>query len=159
MPLKNKKVKLSKKQLQRLAEAIKNLELKNKNKKREQPKIIDENKFIEHGINLEKISPVLKPVAETPALENIASSFQLKKETEKIEKPYEFGEQKYSSQSSEYKTLKKIQTENLQTPAEIQKNMTHMGIEQSTKRKSERFFEEKSEKEYKNFMYDMSEER
>ena len=175
MPLNNKKIKLSEKlkskissdlfkenqvkELKNLAEAVKNLELKNKNKKREQPKIIDENKFIEHGINLEKISPVLKPVAETPALENIASSFQLKKETEKIEKPYEFGEQKYSSQSSEYKTLKKIQTENLQTPIGIEKNMTHMGIEQSTKRKSERFFEEKSEKEYKNFMYDMSEER
>ena len=86
MPLKNKKVKLSKKQLQRLAEAIKNLELKNKNKKREQPKIIDENKFIEHGINLEKISPVLKPITEAPILENIASSFSLKKEIEKKRK-------------------------------------------------------------------------
>ena len=158
MPLRNKKVKLSKIELERLAEAMKKLELKNKNSKKSE-KPLDENKFIEKGINLEKISPVLKPVAETPVLENIASSFQLKKEIEKKEKPYEFGEQKYSSQSSEYKTLKKIQTENLQTPIGIEKNMTHMGIEQSTKRKSERFFEEKSEKEYKNFMYDMSEER
>jgi len=158
MPLRNKKVKLSKIELERLAEAMKKLELKNKNSKKSE-KPLDENKFIEKGINLEKISPVLKPVAETPVLENIASSFQLKKETEKTEKPYEFGEQKYSSQSSEYKTLKKTQIENLQTPAEIQKNMVHMGVEQSTKRKSERFFEEKSEKEYKSFMYDMSEER
>ena len=154
MPLRNKKVKLSKIELERLAEAMKKLELKNKNSKKSE-KPLDENKFIEKGINLEKISPVLKPVAETPVLENIASSFQLKKETEKTEKPYEFGEQKYSSQSSEYKTLKKTQIENLQTPAEIQKNMVHMGVEQSTKRKSERFFEEKSEKEYKSFMYDI----
>ena len=32
--------------------------------------------------------------------------------------------------------------------------MTHMGIEQSTKIKSQKFIDEKSEKEYKNFMYD-----
>ena len=29
-----------------------------------------------------------------------------------------------------------------------------MGVEQSTKRKSQKFIDEKSEKEYKNFMYD-----
>ena len=118
MPLRNKKVKLSKIELERLAEAMKKLELKNKNSKKSE-KPLDENKFIEKGINLEKISPVLKPVAETPVLENIASSFQLKKETEKTEKPYEFGEQKYSSKSSEYKTFDKIQTDNLQSPIRI----------------------------------------
>ena len=153
MSLNDKKVKLSKKELENLAEAIKNLEPKGKdNKKMEKP--IEENKFVESGISLEKISPVLKPVAETPALENIASSFQLKKETEKTEKPYEFGEQKYSSKSSEYKTFDKIQTENLQSPIGIEKGIAHMGIEQSTKRKSQKFIDDKSEKEYKNFMYD-----
>ena len=150
------KLRINKKEIKKkLAETLKNLELKNKNSKKiKKPKIIEQNKFIEKGINLEKISPVLKPVAETPALENIASSFQLKKETEKTEKPYEFGEQKYSSKSSEYKSLNKIQSENLQTPIGIEKNMTHMGIEQSTKIKSQKFIDEKSEKEYKNFMYD-----
>lgn len=148
--------KLRKISAKKLAEAMKNLELKNKNNKKSE-KPVEENKFIERGINLEKISPVLKPVAETPALENIASSFQLKKEIEKTEKPYEFGEQKYSSQSSEYKTLAKIQNENLLTPARAEKGITHMGTEQSTKRKSERFFDDSSEKEYKNFMYDKPE--
>src|SRR3989338_3458010 len=169
MSLSNKKVKLSKelkskisfdlfkknqvKELKKLAEALKGFELKTeKNKKIE--KSLEENKFTEKNIKLEKISPVLKPVAETPALENIASSFQLKKEIEKTKKPYEFGEQKYSSQSDEYKTLNKIQSENLQVSTGIEKGIAHMGIEQSTKRKSQKFIDEKSEKEYKNFMYD-----
>ncbi|MDP2672741.1 MAG: hypothetical protein Q8O84_02930 [Nanoarchaeota archaeon] len=157
MLLNEKKIKLSKKELERLAETLKKRELKKINKKTEKEVIVDENKFIERNIKLEKISPVLKPVAEAPILENIASSFPLKKEIEKTEKPYEFGEQKYSSQSSEYKTLNKIQNENLQTPARAEKGITHMGTEQSTKRKSERFFDDSSEKEYKNFMYDKSE--
>ena len=155
MSLSNKKVKLSKEELEKLAEAVKDLELKDKdNQKTEKPEVIEENKFLEKNIKLEKISPVLKPIAEAPVLENIASSFQLKKEIEKAEKPYEFGEQKYSSKSSEYKTFDKIQTENLQSPIGIEKGIAHMGIEQSTKRKSQKFIDDKSEKEYKNFMYD-----
>ena len=155
MSLSNKKVKLSKEELEKLAEAVKDLELKDKdNQKTEKPEVIEENKFLEKNIKLEKISPVLKPIAEAPVLENIASSFQLKKETEKKEKPYEFGEQKYFSQSDEYKTLNKIQSENLQVSTGIEKGMVHLGVEQSTKRKSQKFIDEKSEKEYKNFMYD-----
>ena len=155
MSLSNKKVKLSKEELEKLAEAVKDLELKDKdNQKTEKPEVIEENKFLEKNIKLEKISPVLKPIAEAPVLENIASSFQLKKETEKKEKPYEFGEQKYFSQSDEYKTLNKIQSENLQVSIGIEKGMVHMGVEQSTKRNSQKFIDEKLEKEYKNFMYD-----
>src|SRR3989338_6103962 len=86
MSLSNKKVKLSKEELEKLAEAVKDLELKDKdNQKTEKPEVIEENKFLEKNIKLEKISPVLKPIAEAPVLENIASSFQLKKETEKPE--------------------------------------------------------------------------
>lgn len=148
MPIKTKKIKLSKKELERLADALKKTKTKNELKN---SKLIDENKFIEIGINLGKSSPVLKPVARAQeGLEQKASSFllQRKPEDKENEKPYESEGQKYFSQSSEYKTLNKIQTENLQIPAGIEKEMAHMGIEQSQKRKSERFFEEKSEQKY-----------
>ncbi|MBI2057240.1 hypothetical protein HYT91_03225 [Candidatus Pacearchaeota archaeon] len=142
-----KKLRINKKELKNLAKAIKNLELKSKKKKPE--KSIEENKFIERGINIEKISPVLKPAAKTQeGLEQITSSFLLRKNPEKTEKPYESENQKYFSQSSEYKTFDKIQNENLQTPSGFEKNMAHMGVEQSTKRKSERFFDEKQEQKY-----------
>ncbi|MBI2003945.1 hypothetical protein HYS72_00585 [Candidatus Pacearchaeota archaeon] len=72
----------------------------------------------------------------------------MRKNPEKTEKPYESENQKYFSQSSEYKTFDKIQNENLQTPSGFEKNMAHMGVEQSTKRKSERFFDEKQEQKY-----------
>ncbi len=156
MSLGDKKIKLSEKELKKLAEAVKDFKLKNKDRKKAE-KPVEENKFIERGINLDKISPVLKPIAKIPVLENIASSFQLKKEIEKEDKPYELGEQKYSSQSSEYKTLNKIQTENLQTPERFENNAAHMGVKQSTKRKSQSFFDDAPEKEYKNFMYDKPE--
>lgn len=146
MPLNTKKIKLSKKELEKLAEA-----LKKRNKKTEKEIMVDENKFIESGIVLEKISPVLKPVAKTQeGLEQISSSFllQRKQENQDNEKPYESEKQKYSSQSGEYKTLNKIQTENLQNPTGVEKNMSHMGFEQSQKRKSERFFDEKQEQKY-----------
>lgn len=159
MSLNNKKVKLSKKELEKLAEAIKDAGLKIESKKKiEKPEIIEENKFIEDGVNLEKTSPVLKPVAKTQeGLEQITSSFLLQKSLGKTEKPYESEKQGYFSQSSEYKTLDKIQTENLQSPAGVEKGITHMGVLQSTKRKSEKFFDDVPEKEYKNFMYDKPE--
>lgn len=159
-----KQIKLSKEKLEKLVEA-----LKKKNKKTEKQEIIEEktgnffnhsslgksqmkeNKFIESGIALEKISPVLKPVAKVQeGLEQISSLFllQRKPENQTIEKPYESGEQKYFSQSGEYKTLGRIQSENLQTPTGVEKNMVHMGTEQATKRKSERFFDEEQEKKY-----------
>ena len=179
MSLNNKKVKLSKKELEKLAEAIKDAGLKTEIKKElKNIKLIEENKFItpdlarvmdnlnfslprsrsETEINLEKTSPVLKPVAKTQeGLEQITSSFLLQKSLGKTEKPYESEKQGYFSQSSEYKTIDKIQTENLQTPAGVEKGITHMGVVQSTKRKSQSFFDEKSEKEYKNFLYDKPE--
>ena len=160
--------KLNKEQLRRLAEALKNRKLKKINnlkviplqgtrtckqasKKTEKQILSDENKFVEHGIVLEKISPVLKPVARTQeGLEQISSSFLLQKRQEDKgnEKPYGFSEQKYFSKSGEYKTIDKIQTENLQTPSDIGREVVHMGIEQATKRKSERFFDEEQEKKY-----------
>lgn len=151
--------KLNKKQLKELAEALKKTEKKSKQKKQEikgeqkieKSIVIEENKFVESGINLEKISPVLKPAARAQErLEQKASSFVLQKKSEDKdnEKPYESEKQKYFSQSGEYKTLDKIQTENLQISAGVEKGMTHMGIEQSTKRKSERFFDEKQEQKY-----------
>ena len=113
---------------------------------------------MEARISLDEISPVLKPVAKTQeGLEQITSSFLLQKNSEKTEKPYESEKQKYSSQSSEYKTLEKNQTENLQTPLGFEKNMTHMGVKQSTQKKSQSFFDDAPEKEYKNFMYDKPE--
>mgnify|MGYP001612805304 FL=1 len=159
MSLNNKKVKLSKKELEKLAEAIKDAGLKTEIKKElKNIKLIEENKFIETKINLEKTSPVLKPVAKTQeGLEQITSSFLLQKSLGKTEKPYESEKQGYFSQSSEYKTIDKIQTENLQTPAGVEKGIAHMGVVQSTKRKSQSFFDEKSEKEYKNFLYDKPE--
>lgn len=146
-----KPIKLSKEKLEKLAEALKNRKLKKINKKAEKQILPEENKFIESGIALEKISPVLKPVAKTQeGLEQISSSFllQRKQENQTIEKPYESEKQKYFSQSGEYKTFDKIQTENLQTPSEMGREMVHMGIEQATKRKSERFFDEEQEKKY-----------
>lgn len=159
MSLNNKKVKLSKKELEKLAEAIKDAGLKTEIKKElKNIKLIEENKFIETKINLEKTSPVLKPVAKTQeGLEQITSSFLLQKSLGKTEKPYGPEKQGYFSQSSEYKTIDKIQTENLQTPAGVEKGIAHMGVVQSTKRKSQSFFDEKSEKEYKNFLYDQPE--
>ena len=159
MSLNNKKIKLSKEEFKKLAEAVKDLELKVENNKKI-VKPLEENKFLEKNIKLEKISPVLKPVAKTQeGLEQIPSSFLLQKKQEEnsLKKPYESENQKYLSQSSEYKTLNKTQTENLQTPLGFEKNMAHMGVEQSTKKKSQNFFENTSEKEYKNFMYDKSE--
>lgn len=156
MAIKSKKIKLSKKELEKLAEALKNKKLEKisnetikKQNKTEKSFPVEENKFIESEISLEKISPVLKPVAKQhERLEQVASSFVLQKKPEdkNNEKPYEFGEQKYFSKSEEYKTLDKIQ--NLQTPAEIEKGMSHMGVEQDTKRKPERFFEEKQGQKY-----------
>lgn len=148
MPIKTKKIKLSKKELERLADALEKTKTKNELKN---SKLIDENKFIEIGINLGKSSPVLKPVARAQeGLEQKASSFllQRKPEDKENEKPYESEKQKYFSQSGEYKTIEKIQTENLQTPIGVEKGMIHMGIEQSQKRKSERFFDEEQEKKY-----------
>ncbi len=159
MSLNNKKIKLSKEEFKKLAEAVKDLELKVENNKKI-VKSLEENKFLEKNIKLEKISPVLKPAAKTQeGLEQITSSFLLQKKQEEnsLKKPYESENQKYLSQSSEYKTLNKTQTENLQTPLGFEKNMAHMGVEQSTKKKSQNFFENTSEKEYKNFMYDKSE--
>ena len=100
---------------------------------------------------MEKQETLIDFITGEPATELVEF---FRKEIEKPEKPYEFGEQKYSSKSSEYKTFDKIQTENLQSPIGIEKGIAHMGIEQSTKRKSQKFIDDKSEKEYKNFMYD-----
>ncbi|MEK6823451.1 MAG: hypothetical protein AABY06_00290 [Nanoarchaeota archaeon] len=159
-----KQIKLSKEELKRLAEALKNgnkktektglkkeLEELAKTIKEKREQKTEENKFIEAGISLEKISPVLKPIAKTQErLEQISSSFllQRKQENQTIEKPYELEKQKYSSQSGEYKNLEKIQTENLQNPTGIEKGMIHMGFEQAQKRKSQSFFEDKSEQKY-----------
>ena len=52
MSLSNKKVKLSKEELEKLAEAVKDLELKDKdNQKTEKPEVIEENKFLEKILN------------------------------------------------------------------------------------------------------------
>ncbi len=105
----------------------------------------------ESGIALEKVSPVLKPAAKAQeGLEQISSSFALQKKSENqtMEKPYESEGQKYFSQSGEYKNINKMQSENLQIPTGVEKGMVHMGIEQATKRKSERFFDEKQEQKY-----------
>ncbi len=167
-----KQIKLSKEKLKKLAEALEKKKIKKISKEvRKQAVATEENKFItpdparvidnlnfslprsrsESGINFEKISPVLKPVAKAQeGLEQVASSFVLQKKSEdkSSEKPYEFGEQKYFSKSGEYKTIERIQTENLQNPTGVEKGMVHMGIEQATKRKSERFFDEEQEKKY-----------
>lgn len=169
--------KLNKEQLRKLAEALKKRNEKTEkktenNKKAEEHKIMEKNKFIEAGIVLEKISPVLKPAVRVQErLEQRASSFLLQKkskENQTIEKPYEFEKQKYFSQSDEYKTLysssvkplliqdvsripelsDKTQTENLQNSTGIEKGMVHMGVEQATKRKQESFFDEKLEQKY-----------
>lgn len=149
---KSKKVKLSKKELEKLTETLKKINKKTEKTETKKAIISEENKFIEVGISLEKISPVLKPVAKMQeGLEQISSSFLLQKRQEKNkdnEKSYESEKQKYSSQSGEYKALERIQPENLQTSAGIEKDMRHMGIEQSTKIKSERFFDEKQERKY-----------
>ncbi len=151
MSLESKKIKLSKKELEKLAEALKNRKSKKINKKTEKQILSNEDKFIESGINLEKISPVLKPVAkQRERLEQVASSFALQKKSEdkSSEKPYEFGEQKYFSKSGEYKTIEKIQTENTLIQSEFDTGISHMGVKQATTRKSERFFEEKQEQKY-----------
>lgn len=144
--------KLSKKELERLAEALKKTGKIETKKEKKIEDVDEENKFVEAKISLEKISPVLKPVAKAPErLEQRASSFLLQKRQEKDEdneKPYEFEKQKYFSQSGEYKTIDRIQTENLQTSTGVEKSMSHMGVEQSQKRKSERFFDDKSEQKY-----------
>ena len=90
--------------------------------KREQK--TEENKFIEAGISLEKISPVLKPIAKTQErLEQISSSFllQRKQENQTIEKPYELEKQKYSSQSGEYKNLEKFKLKTCKIQQELKK--------------------------------------
>ena len=127
----NKKVKLSAKELKKLAKAIKDLKLKTEDsKKTKNPKkIIEENKFIDSSIELEDFSPVLKKLKafqESSDLEKIASSAPLQENPEDKQENFyslkqEKKDEKYHQIQEDYlpKSNQRLQNES--------KNLIHFG--------------------------------
>ena len=125
----DKKVKLSAKELKKLAEAIKDLKLKTEDsKKTKNPKkIIEENKFIDSSIELEDFSPVLKKLKtfqESSDLEKIASSAPLQENPEDKQENFyslkqEKKDEKYHQIQEDYLSNQRLQNES--------KNLIHFG--------------------------------